>query len=40
MLEAKITPLLWLRTGLPVMLVGLLAASLAYWLLFDLFLTA
>jgi Na+/H+ antiporter NhaD/arsenite permease-like protein len=37
--EAKITPLLWLRTGLPVMLVGLLAASLAYWLLFDLFLT-
>ncbi|MEJ2395621.1 MAG: SLC13 family permease [Candidatus Thiodiazotropha sp.] len=40
MLEAKITPLLWLRTGLPVMLVGLLAASLAYWLLFALFLTA
>jgi Na+/H+ antiporter NhaD/arsenite permease-like protein len=39
MLEAKITPLLWLRTGLPVMLVGLLAGSLAYWLLFDLFLT-
>jgi Na+/H+ antiporter NhaD/arsenite permease-like protein len=39
MLEAKITPLLWLRTGLPVMLVGLLAASFAYWLLFALFLT-
>ncbi len=37
--EAKITPLQWIRTGLPVMLLGLLTASLVYWLLFDLFLT-
>lgn len=38
--EATITPLQWLRTGLPVMLLGLLTASLVYWLLFDLFTTA
>jgi Na+/H+ antiporter NhaD/arsenite permease-like protein len=38
--EARITPLQWIRTGLPVMLLGLLMASLVYWLLFDLFLTA
>ncbi|MEJ2454031.1 MAG: ArsB/NhaD family transporter [Candidatus Thiodiazotropha sp.] len=37
--EAKITPIMWLRTGLPVMLFGLLVASLVYWLMFDLFLT-
>ncbi len=39
MAEAKITPLQWLRAGMPVMLTGLLTASLVYWLLFDLFLT-
>ena len=39
MAEAKITPVQWLRTGVPVMLIGLLTASLVYWLLFDLFLT-
>ena len=37
--EAKITPIQWMRTGIPVMLLGLLTASLVYWLLFDLFLT-
>jgi Na+/H+ antiporter NhaD/arsenite permease-like protein len=37
--EAKITPMQWMRTGMPVMLLGLLMASLVYWLLFDLFLT-
>jgi Na+/H+ antiporter NhaD/arsenite permease-like protein len=37
--EAKISPLQWLRTGIPVMLLGLLTASLVYWLLFDLFLS-
>ena len=37
--EAAITPLQWMRVGMPVMLLGLLAASLVYWLLFDLFLT-
>ncbi|MEJ2395585.1 MAG: ArsB/NhaD family transporter [Candidatus Thiodiazotropha sp.] len=38
--EAKITPLQWLRVGMPLMLFGLLVASLVYWLLFSLFLTA
>jgi Na+/H+ antiporter NhaD/arsenite permease-like protein len=38
--EARITPFQWMRTGMPVMLLGLLTASLVYWLLFDLFLTA
>jgi Na+/H+ antiporter NhaD/arsenite permease-like protein len=38
--EARVTPLQWMRTGMPVMLLGLLTASLVYWLLFDLFLTA
>jgi Na+/H+ antiporter NhaD/arsenite permease-like protein len=37
--EARITPIQWIRTGVPVMLLGLLTASLVYWLLFDLFLT-
>ncbi len=37
--EAVITPMQWLRIGMPAMLVGLLAASLVYWLLFDLFTT-
>jgi Na+/H+ antiporter NhaD/arsenite permease-like protein len=37
--EAVITPMQWLRTGMPAMLVGLLAASLVYWLMFDLFTT-
>ena len=32
--EARITPLHWLRTGLPVMLFGLLAATLVFWLFF------
>ncbi|MET0028305.1 MAG: ArsB/NhaD family transporter [Candidatus Thiodiazotropha sp.] len=36
--EARITPLAWLRTGMPVMLFGLVLASLVYWLFFDLFL--
>ncbi len=37
--EARITPLDWLRTGMPVMLFGLVLASLVYWLFFDLFLS-
>ncbi|MET0050163.1 MAG: ArsB/NhaD family transporter [Candidatus Thiodiazotropha sp.] len=37
--EARITPLAWLRTGMPVMLFGLVLASLVYWLFFDLFLS-
>ena len=37
--EATISPLQWMRIGMPVMLLGLLTASLVYWLLFDLFLT-
>ncbi len=37
--EARITPLHWLRTGLPVMLFGLVAASLVFWLFFDVFTT-
>ncbi|MET0089013.1 MAG: ArsB/NhaD family transporter [Candidatus Thiodiazotropha sp.] len=37
--EARITPLAWLRTGMPVMLFGLVLASLVYWLFFDIFLS-
>lgn len=37
--EARITPLGWLRTGMPVMFAGLAIASLVYWFLFDLFIT-
>ncbi len=37
--EARITPLVWLRTGLPVMLFGLLAATLVLWLFFSYFTT-
>ncbi len=37
--EAKITPLIWMKTGLPVMFFGLILASLVYWLMFDLFTT-
>jgi Na+/H+ antiporter NhaD/arsenite permease-like protein len=36
---AVITPMQWMRTGMPVMLLGLLVASLVYWLMFDHFLT-
>lgn len=36
---ARITPLAWLRTGIPVMFSGLLLASVVYWLLFDQFMT-
>jgi len=39
MAEACITPLLWLRIGLPVMFMGLILASLAYWLFFEFFMT-
>ncbi|MET0069292.1 MAG: ArsB/NhaD family transporter [Candidatus Thiodiazotropha sp.] len=38
--EARISPLLWMRTGMPVMFFGLLLASLVYWLFFDMFTTA
>ncbi|MDH3747041.1 MAG: ArsB/NhaD family transporter [Gammaproteobacteria bacterium] len=34
---ARITPMQWLRTGLPVMLVGLVAASLAFSLIYSTF---
>ncbi|MEJ2611314.1 MAG: SLC13 family permease [Candidatus Thiodiazotropha sp.] len=37
--EAIITPMLWIRYGMPVMFLGLLLASLVYWLFFDLFTT-
>jgi Na+/H+ antiporter NhaD/arsenite permease-like protein len=37
--EATITPLVWMKTGLPVMFFGLILASIVYWLLFDLFST-
>jgi Na+/H+ antiporter NhaD/arsenite permease-like protein len=37
--EAKITPLIWMRTGLPVMFFGLILASAVYWAFFDLFTT-
>jgi Na+/H+ antiporter NhaD/arsenite permease-like protein len=38
--EARISPMTWMRTGLPVMFFGLLLASLVYWLFFELFTTA
>jgi Na+/H+ antiporter NhaD/arsenite permease-like protein len=38
--EARISPMIWMRTGLPVMFFGLLLASLVYWLFFELFTTA
>ncbi|MCG7910260.1 MAG: ArsB/NhaD family transporter [Candidatus Thiodiazotropha taylori] len=38
--EARITPLIWMKTGIPVMFFGLILASLVYWLFFDLFTTA
>ncbi|MEW8392106.1 MAG: ArsB/NhaD family transporter [Candidatus Thiodiazotropha sp.] len=38
--EARISPMLWMRTGMPVMFFGLLLASLVYWLFFDMFTTA
>ncbi|MES9969317.1 MAG: ArsB/NhaD family transporter [Candidatus Thiodiazotropha sp.] len=38
--EARITPMIWMRTGLPVMFFGLILASLVYWLFFELFTTA
>lgn len=37
--EAKITPILWMRTGLPVMFFGLILASAVYWLFFETFTT-
>ncbi|MCG7984043.1 MAG: ArsB/NhaD family transporter [Candidatus Thiodiazotropha lotti] len=38
--EARITPLIWMKTGIPVMFFGLILASLVYWLFFDLFTSA
>ncbi|MES9992420.1 MAG: SLC13 family permease [Candidatus Thiodiazotropha sp.] len=38
--EARISPMLWMRTGLPVMFFGLILASLVYWLFFSMFTTA
>ncbi|MES9918565.1 MAG: citrate transporter, partial [Candidatus Thiodiazotropha sp. 4PDIV1] len=38
--EARITPALWMRKGIPVMFFGLILASLVYWLFFGLFTTA
>jgi Na+/H+ antiporter NhaD/arsenite permease-like protein len=38
--EARITPMLWMRNGIPVMFFGLVLASAVYWLFFDLFTTA
>ena len=40
MSEARITPVIWMRTGVPVMFFGLLLASVVYWLFFELFTTA
>jgi Na+/H+ antiporter NhaD/arsenite permease-like protein len=40
MLEARITPMIWMRTGMPVMFFGLILASLVYTLFFELFTTA
>jgi len=34
---ARITPIQWLRTGVPVMIFGLLLASAVYWLFFEFF---
>lgn len=38
--EARITPVIWMKSGIPVMFFGLILASLVYWLFFDLFTTA
>jgi Na+/H+ antiporter NhaD/arsenite permease-like protein len=38
--EARITPMIWMRTGMPVMFFGLILSSIVYTLFFDLFLTA
>ncbi len=38
--NARISPMIWIRTGLPVMFFGLLLASVIYWLFFSLFTTA
>ncbi|MBT2970318.1 MAG: citrate transporter [gamma proteobacterium symbiont of Ctena orbiculata] len=38
--EARISPMLWMRTGMPVMFFGLILASMVYWLFFDMFTTA
>jgi Na+/H+ antiporter NhaD/arsenite permease-like protein len=40
MAEARITPMIWLRTGMPVMFFGLVLSSLVYALFFELFTTA
>lgn len=37
--EAKITPLQWLRTGMPVMIFGLLLATAVYWSFYEFFTT-
>lgn len=37
--EAKITPLVWMRTGMPVMFFGLILASAVYWIFFEMFTT-
>jgi Na+/H+ antiporter NhaD/arsenite permease-like protein len=37
--EASITPMHWLRAGVPVMLSGLLLATAVYWLFFEYFTT-
>ncbi|MDJ0656586.1 MAG: SLC13 family permease [Xanthomonadales bacterium] len=36
MREARITPVRWLKTGVPVVITGLMMASLSYWLMFTL----
>ncbi|MES9987531.1 MAG: ArsB/NhaD family transporter [Candidatus Thiodiazotropha endolucinida] len=38
--EARISPMIWMRTGLPVMFFGLLLASFVYWFFFEMFTTA
>jgi Na+/H+ antiporter NhaD/arsenite permease-like protein len=38
--EARISPVIWMRTGLPVMIFSLILSSLVYWLFFELFMTA
>ncbi|MES9815150.1 MAG: ArsB/NhaD family transporter [Candidatus Thiodiazotropha sp.] len=38
--EARISPVIWMRTGLPVMFFGLLLASFVYWFFFEIFTTA
>jgi Na+/H+ antiporter NhaD/arsenite permease-like protein len=39
MSEARITPMTWMRNGVPVMFLGLILASGVFWLFFDLFTT-